>query len=130
MSSTYPAKTLTFRSGAAIAKGVAVMPGADQDHVLVSAASTSLNIGIAQTETTDAEGAVEIAVHGGGGKALLGASVFFGDLLAPTSDGSLVATITGGDRVIAMALEDGDIGDMISVMVMTSFIGDHSGDGL
>ncbi len=122
MSSIYPANTLTFKCGAAIAKGTAVKPGADRDHVIVSAAKTSLNLGIAQNATTTAEDKVEVAMPGGGSKALLGGTAYFGDLLAPTTDGSLIVTTTAGDRVIAMALEDGVVGDMISVMVTAILI--------
>lgn len=123
MASIYPANILTFKAAAAIAKGKVVIAGADDDHVAVSTVATAKNIGILQTATTEAEGKAEVALPGGGGKALLGSGgAAFGDLLTSDSNGALVVTTTPGNRVMAMALQAGSENDLISVMVLAQLI--------
>lgn len=122
MSAYFPPNVLTLKAGAAIAKGCVVKPGADRDHVLVSAAATSKNLGIAQNAALAAEDLVEVAVDGGGAKGLCGDTVAFGDLLTADSVGKLVATTTPGDRYVAKAMEDGVVGDLIAVMVCSGLI--------
>lgn len=118
MSSPKPNLT-TFLASAAMAKFKAVKPGADAKHVQVASAATDKVIGIAQNESSAAEDALEIALPGGGGKALLGGSVSFGDFLAADSNGALVATTTANNKVIAQALSDGVSGDVIPVNVVS-----------
>lgn len=120
MASIMTPNVLTFKAGAAIAKGCVVKPGADKDHVLVSAAATSKNFGIAQNAAVAAEDLVEVALPGGGAKGLCGGTISFGDLLTADADGKLVATTTANDKVVAQALEDGVVGDLISVLCVNS----------
>ena len=113
---------LTFRAGAAIAQGCVVKPGASREHVLVSAAATSKNIGIAQNAATAADDKVEVALAGGGAKALAGGTIAMGDLLTSDANGKLVATTTAGDRYVAMAMEDALVGDLFSVHMVPGLI--------
>ncbi len=122
MSAIRPPNVLTFKCGAAIEKGMIVKPGADNQHVIKSAAATSKNMGIALNATTTAEDKVEVAGVGGGAKVLLGDTVAFGDLITSDSAGKGVATVTAGDRYVAMALEDGVVGDLIAVDVVMGLI--------
>lgn len=122
MASHSPSNALTFKCGAAISKGMCVKPGSDTLHVIKSAAATSKNLGIALNTTTTAEDKVEIALPGGGAKALLGGSVSFGDLLTADSAGKLVATTTPGDRYVCMAMDDGSAEDLCAVHVVVGLI--------
>ena len=123
MASFQTANVLTFKCGAAIVKGSVVKPGADDDHVVLSAAATSKNLGIAMNDTTTAEDLVEVAFPGGGAKALLGSGgCAVGDLLTSDSAGSLVVTTTPGDRYVAMALAAGSENDLVSVLVVNGLI--------
>lgn len=109
-----------FKHTAAIAKGKAVKLAADSDGttVVVGAANTDKCIGIIQNAaSSDLEGA-EVALPGGGAKALLGEAVEAGDSLVCHTDGSLVAANAEGDRVIAVAMQAGASGDLISVEVV------------
>ncbi len=123
MSAIQTPNVLTFKCGAAISKGMVVKPGSDRDHVVKSAAATSLNLGLAMNDTTTAEDLVEIALPGGGGKALVGSGgCHFGDLLTSDSSGTLVVTTTPGDRYIAMAMDDASAGDLVAVAVVAGLI--------
>jgi len=122
MSSYAQPNVLTFKAGAAIAQGCVVKPGADREHVLVSAAATSKNFGIAMNAASAAEDKVEVALPGGGAKGLAGGTVAFGDLLTSDADGKLVATTTANDRAVAMAMEDAVVGDLFSVHIIVSNI--------
>lgn len=120
---SYPQRNLlTFKCAAAIAIGLVVKPGADKEHAIVSAAATSKNFGINQTEATVAEDPIEIALPGGGGLAKLGGTVSFGDFLTADSAGKLVATTTAGNYVVAQALQDGVANDLIAVNVVSFLI--------
>jgi hypothetical protein len=123
MSSHANPNALTFKAGSTgIVKGCVVKPGADNKHVLISAAATSKNLGLALGAASAAEDKVEVALPGGGAKGLLGGTVSFGDLLTSDASGNCVATTTPGDRYVAMAMEDGVAGDLISVHVITGLI--------
>ena len=122
MSSHLQPKCLTFKSGGSIAKGTAVKIGADNLHVVVCSAKTDRSIGIAQNDVTGAEQLVEVALPGGGSKAKAGGSVSAGDLVAPTTDGSLITTTGPGDRYIAMALEDAASGDLFATNIVPGLI--------
>ena len=120
MSSIFPPKVLTFKAGATgIVKGCVVKPGADNQHVLVSAAATDKNFGISLNAAAAAEDKVEVALPGGGAKALLGGTVAFGDYLTADASGKLVATTTANDKVVAQAMEDGVLNDLIAVHVLS-----------
>lgn len=120
MSAHAPANVLTYKADGAISKGMVVKPGSDRDHVAKSVLATSKNFGIAMNTVTTAEDKVEVALPGGGAKGLLGGTVSFGDLLTADSAGKLVATTTANDKVVAQAMEDGVVDDLIAVMVAVS----------
>lgn len=120
MASSLAPKIVGFLADAAISKGMAVKIGSDDKHVAKGAANTDSCIGIAQVAVTTAEDTVEVALPGGGGKALLGESVVAGKLLVAHTDGTLVKANASGDKIIAMALEGGASGDLIDVVVAAS----------
>ncbi len=123
MASSSAPKIYAFSSASAITKGKAVKSGSatDDNAVVVAAAKTDLSIGIIQN-TSAAGGIAEVALPGGGGKALLGGTVAVGDKLAPTTDGTLIATTTAGDNYIAVAMQDGVVGDVIGVEIVSGLI--------
>lgn len=117
MSGHANANCLTFKADAAISKGMAVKAGSDRNHVAKATAATQKIIGLAMNDAATAEDKVEVALPGGGAKGLCGDTVSFGDLLTADSAGKLVATTTANDKVVAQALEDGVVGDLIAVSV-------------
>ena len=120
MASSSEPKIVTLKAAAAITRGKAVKVGADDDHIAVASAATDKSIGLIQNTTTAAEDFAEIALPGGGAKGLLGGTVANGDMLAPDSNGALVATTTENDRVIAMAMQAGVANDYIDVEVIAA----------
>lgn len=118
MASSKEPKIQTFLADAAIAKGKAVKLGTDFQHVAVCSAATDKSFGILQSAPGGAEAACEVAMPGGGAKALAGGSIATGDLLAPDSNGALVATTTENDRVVAIALQDAVANDIFNVDVV------------
>lgn len=117
MASTLHPKIAAYKADAAIAKGKAVKSGSDFKHVAVGAANTDRCIGIIQSAPTAAEDVCEVAMPGGGAKALLGESVSAGNDLVSHTDGTLVKPNAEGDEIIARALQDGVAGDLIDVVV-------------
>lgn len=107
-----------YLADAAISKGMAVKMGTDFKHVAKSSANTNHHIGIAQSAPTAAEDQVEVAMPGGGAKALLSGTVAIGDFLTGHTDGGLVVCDGAGDVVIAQALQAGVSGDLINVQVV------------
>lgn len=123
MASSSTPRIYVLKADAAIAKGKAVKAGAsDSQHVQVCAATTDKSVAILQAATTAAGDKAELAFPGGGAKALAGGVIAFGDLLAPTTDGSLIATTTPGDRYIAMAMDSAVSGDLFAVEVVAGLI--------
>jgi predicted amidohydrolase YtcJ len=122
MASFSQPKELTFKADAAIAKGKAVTIGSDSNHVAVASDAADKMVGIVQASASAAEDLVEVALPGGGAKALVGGNVAAGDLLTTNADGELIATTTATDRYIAMALESGVDGDLIAVEVVAGLI--------
>jgi hypothetical protein len=122
MASYSQPRIIAFKAAAAMAAFKAVKAGADKEHVAVCSAKTDKSVGISQNAPSAADEIMEVALPGGGGKALIGGSVSFGDLLAPTTDGSLIATTTAGDTYIARAMQDGSSGDVIGVEVVSGLI--------
>lgn len=118
MASSYKPSILAFAAGAAITKGMAVKFGADDEHVVKGAAVTDDLIGIAQNDAAAAEDTVEVALPGGGGKALLQTTVVRGNLLVSHTDGKLKPIATANDRVIAIAMASGVAGDIIPVHIV------------
>lgn len=122
MSSTLRPQVISFKAAAAIAKGKAVKKGSADTHVAVCSAASDKSIGILQEATTAAEDVAEVAVAGGGGKALLGGTVAMGDMLVPDSDGALVASTSNAEKHIAQAMQDGVSGDIIAVLIVPGII--------
>jgi len=118
MASSQAPKISAYKADAAIAKGVAVKLGTDFKHVAKSTAATDKSVGICQGAVSAAEDAVEVAMSGGGARALAGGTIATGDYLAPDSNGALVATTTGDDNVIAQALQDAVADDIFDVQVL------------
>lgn len=118
MSSHSEPRIYTFKNTAAIAKGKAVkISGAAGDTVVVGAANTDKCIGIIQNAASSSLEGAEVALQGGGAKALLGESVSAGDYLVSHTDGSLVKANAEGDHVVAVAMQDGASGDLIAVEI-------------
>ncbi len=120
MASTLQPNILAYKAAAAIAKGKVVKKGADDQHVAVCSAGTDKSVGILQNDVTTAEDVCEVAVPGGGAKALAGGTITQGDLLTADSNGALVATTSANDQVIAVAEEDAVANDIFSVFVQRS----------
>lgn len=112
----------TFNASAAIALGKAVTLDATGKIVTAANAVTDKSIGIAQNACTTAGDKVEVALPGGGAKALSGGTIAAGDLLAPTTGGALIATTTATNRWCAIAMQDAASADIFSVMVVMGLI--------
>lgn len=96
--------------------------GTDGKHVTKGAAATDKIIGICQTEAgqvTAAEDPLELALRGGGAKALLNGVVTRGAELAFNGTGFVAAS--SADWVSAIAMESGVSGDIIPVEVCGNF---------
>lgn len=119
MASSSEPKIYSFIADGSIAKGkaVKVASGYLNGHVRIGAANTDRLIGIAQVEATASGQTIEVALPGGGAKALLGETVSAGEDLVSHTDGSLVKPNASGDQIIARALEGGVSGDLIPVEV-------------
>lgn len=117
MASSSTPRILTFIADSSIAKGKAVKIGSDKDHVALGAANTDKCFGIAQCEATASGNSIEVAINGGGAKALLGESVTAGLDLVSHTDGTLVKPNAEGDQIIARAMADGSASDLVSVEV-------------
>lgn len=118
MASSSAPRIQAFLADAAIAKGKVVKLGTDFKHVAVCSAATDKAFGIIQSAPTGAESVCEVALPGGGGKALAGGTIATGDLLASDANGALVATTTENDRVVAVAMESAVANDIFSVEVI------------
>jgi hypothetical protein len=120
MASTLEPKILTFLSNGTIAKGKAVkFVVSNASQVVVAAAATDDCIGIAQIAVVAGE-YCEVAVIGGGAKALAQATVAAGKLLVSHTDGALKPIANANDRVIAIAMDDAVAGDLFDVMVIAA----------
>jgi hypothetical protein len=117
MSSIIQPNIVAFRADAALSKGQVVKPGTDSKHVAKCSANTDAAIGIVQNDVSAAEGLAEVAMVGGGAKALAGETITAGQFLVPHTDGSVVKTNADGDNIIAQALEDAVAGDLFSVAI-------------
>jgi len=120
MASTKAPEILTFFADAAIAKGKAVKIGSDSKHVALGVLNTDRCCGLAQSASAAAEELIEVALPGGGAKALLGETVAAGDDLVSHTDGTLVKPNAAGDEIIARAMDSGVSGDLIDVIVVVS----------
>lgn len=100
-----------------------VKPSTTAGYVKVATAAADKVIGILQNDPTAGQAAL-VAVHGLCKGIAGSASVAAGDRLTVNSSG-LLPTTTGGNNVVAVALEASSaIGDIISVFVSLSTMGD------
>lgn len=118
MASTSAPRIQAFFADAAIAKGKVIKLGTDFKHVAVCSAATDKSVGIIQSAPGAAEDTCEVALPGGGAKALAGGTIATGDALTSDSNGALVATTTENDRVVAVAMQDAVANDIFAVEVV------------
>lgn len=108
----------TFEADGAISKGQAVKFGTSRVRVTPVGATTDLSIGIAQNAAVNAGDLVEVALPGGGAKALAKASISKGNILGHNADGSIQKLANANDKIIAQAMDDAAAGDIFSVFVV------------
>jgi|ERR1041385_6983758 hypothetical protein len=109
----------TFEASAAITKGKAVKLTASQGGKKVTQCSGTTDdaIGIAQNDAANAGDLVEVALAGGGGKALAKATIAAGNRLGINADGSIQKVASQGDTEFAVAMDDAVAGDIFPVMI-------------
>ncbi len=119
MASHSEPRILTFIADGSIAKGSAVKVGSGylNGHVRIGAANTDACIGIAQCTASASGDRIEVAIQGGGAKALLGETVSAGQDLVSHTDGTLVKPNASADEVIARVVEGGVAGDLVPVEI-------------
>lgn len=114
-------RPLAYKAGGLIVKGHAVKLSAD-DTVIECTANTDDSIGIAMNDVSAAQATagmdIEVALPGGGYKAVLGENVVRGLHLVPHTDGTLVKANSAGDSVIAFSLATGLTGELVPVEVI------------
>lgn len=120
MSSMIKPLIATFEADGAIAKGQAVKFGTSSKRVTPVGATTDLSIGIAQNIAVNAGDLVEVALPGGGAKALAKASISKGNILGHNADGSIQKLASASDKIVAQAMDDAAAGDIFSVMVLSA----------
>ena len=107
----------TYLAESAIVKFSLVKFGADDEHVVQSAAGTDANVGIAMNDAPLAEDPVEVALPGGGGKLRLAATLARGTFVVSDASGDGVAP-TASDRLGAFLQESGVDNDIVAVEVV------------
>lgn len=120
MSSMVKPLIFTFEAAAAIAKGQAVKLVTNNKTVTKVTATTDLSIGIAQNAAVNVGDLVEVALPGGGGKALAKTTISAGNILGHNADASIQKLASANDKIVAQALEDAVAGDIFSVMVLSA----------
>lgn len=110
----------TFEADGVITKGKAVKFGSTNKIVSQVSATTDLSIGIAQNTTTTAGDLVEVALPGGGAKALAKASITKGNILGHNADGSIQKLASASDKIVGQAMDDAAAGDLFSVNVLSA----------
>lgn len=122
-----------FRAGGTIAPLRFVASDGNPGTVIQSAAATSLHIGVSQPGMKRAPGlpgsdnaiAAEVGdpihVYGIGDVCLLtaGGTVNEGDMLTSDATGRGITTVTDGDEVGAQALQNGAVGELILVRILS-----------
>ena len=121
MASHSQARILTFKADGAITAYTAVKNGTDAQHVAAAAATSDSMKGISQDTALVAGDPVEVAIPGGGGKALAGGTITDGDLLTWGASG--LVTASDGNRVVAMAMDGAVVGDIFPVEVIAGIRG-------
>lgn len=102
----------TALAGAAIARGMGVKRGADQNHVIAGTAN-SVNLGIATDDQDTAERTISFVDQPGEiVEARVGAAVALDALLTTDAAGKLV-TATTGQNVLAQALRAATAADQL-----------------
>lgn len=110
----------TFTADGAITKGKAVKFGSSNEIVSQCSATTDLSIGIAQNTTTTAGDAIEVAMPGGGAKALAKTTISKGNILGHNADGSIQKLASASDKIVAQAMDDAVAGDIFQVIVLSA----------
>lgn len=110
----------TFEAGSAIAKGQAVKFGASNKRVIPVSATTDLSMGIAQNVAANVGDLVEVAIPGGGAKALAKTTISKGNILGHNADGSLQKLASANDKIVAQAFQDAAAGDIFEVIVLAA----------
>lgn len=111
----------TYKAGGVVAIHSFVKFGADDEHVVQSAAGTDANVGIAMNAAAAAEDPVEVALPGGGGKLRLAATLARGTFVASDASGDGVAPIAA-NRLGAFLQESGVDNDIVAVEVVAPTI--------
>lgn len=97
----------------------AVIFGADDEHVTVASVAGARCMGILQNAPAAADDRAEVALPGGGGKAVLGTGgAARGNFLKVDANGALVVASTDKDEYCAKAMATGVAGDVIPVLIV------------
>lgn len=118
MSAIVNPQIATFEASAAIAKGVAVKVDSTGKTVTAVSATTDKSIGIAQNAAVLVGDLVEVALSGGGAKALAKATIAAGDILGHNADGSIQKVASANDRVVGIAMQSAVAADIFQMYVV------------
>jgi hypothetical protein len=121
MAATSKPRIIVFKADGAIAKGQPVKFGSDNDHVAAATAASDKSFGIAQNAAVNAGDKVEVAIAGGGAKALAAGTISAGDFLVPAASG-VVSSTNNGDRGVAIAMRSAVSGDIFWAEVAPSIL--------
>lgn len=120
MASTLQPIIQTFKATSSISKGQAVkMDRSNPGQIVACGATTDEAFGIAQGAAS-ANQYVEVAMPGGGAKALAQTTIAAGKQLCSHTDGSLKPVTGANDRVIAVAQTSAVANDIFEVIVVIS----------
>jgi len=117
MSAMVKPNIATYEADAAIAKGQAVKFGTSNKRMTPASATTDAVVGIAQNAAVNVGDLVEVALPGGGAKALAQASISKGNRLGVNASGSVQKVASQGDSEFAIAMDDASAGDIFEVFV-------------
>ena len=109
-------RKITLKAGSAISRGDILKFGADDDHVVPSAAATDKHMGIAADDAAAAEDLVEIQLPGGGGLVKSGATIARGDLLSSDASGNAIVALAT-HRTIGLAMQSSVANDLMPMEV-------------
>ena len=104
-----------------MARGLAVVPGADDNHVVTASAANANALGI-QEEATIAAGAPVSVIRSGEAACEYGAAVQAGQYLITNAAGQLVPSAAAGDNVIGRAISSGSSAGDYGVVFVAPFI--------
>lgn len=112
----------TYQAGAAnLARGLAVVQGADDNHVVAAAAANANAFGIVEESTVNVGDAVSI-IMSGEAVAVYGAAVAAGQYLITDAQGRLVPSAAAADNVVARAISSGAVAGDYGVVRIGPFI--------